>query len=135
MTDPCKDIQGYLNGNFGLTQDPSGDGNLFAHKMPPSPDFAVCVQKYEGAAPTETFGNELAVRHPRIQIKVRDTVDIVALDKAEEIMKFLTRVKDQVINGTRYQRIRTVGEPFKIGPDSSEREQVTVNFEASFYDS
>jgi hypothetical protein len=43
-------------------------------------------------------------------------------------------VKDQEINGTKYQRIKVVGEPNELGPDSSGRQRVTINFEASFED-
>jgi hypothetical protein len=44
-------------------------------------------------------------------------------------------VKDEVLNGTLYQRIEPVGEPFEIGPDPSNRQRAAVNMKVSFYDS
>lgn len=142
MTDICEDLAGYLNAstdpNFAWltrsSETPGTTGTLFTHSLPPIPDSVAVIQKYEGAAPTETFGNPFSIRHPRIQVLVRDPDSLQALNRAEQIMKFFGVIKDQVINGTEYSRVRAVGEPFEIGPDSSDREQAVVNFEVSFYD-
>lgn len=109
---------------------------LYYAAEPPIPDAVMVIQKYEGAAPDETFGNPLQVRKPRIQIKVRDSDDgDLALSRCNDAMEFLCTVKDETINGIRYQRIRPVGEPFEIGPDESDRPQAVVNLEVFYYDS
>lgn len=142
MTDVAVDIARFINKadeefpELTMSSDnPGVQGNLFYHKMPPLPDFAVSVQKYEGAEPDETFRNPFHERHPRIQILVRHADSLFALNYAEKIMKFLGVVKDQEIEGTKYSRIKSVGEPFEIGPDSSQRQQAVTNLEVSFYDS
>ena len=143
MTDPAMDIAKYLSANSGgwwdglqLTSESSPEtSNLFVHDLPNSPDFAIVVHRYEGRPPDETFGNPLLVRNPRIQVMVRHKQSNIALDRAEEVLRYLVQVKDQVLNGTKYQRIKAVGEPFEIGPDPTNRQRAVANFEASFYDS
>jgi hypothetical protein len=135
------DIAKYLNANesadlawMKMSSDGPGN-NLFAHEWPDTPTEAVRITNYEGKAPEETFGNPVWKRNPRVQITFRGTRIDVVLKRAEAVFKFLSGVKDQTINGTKYSRIKPVGEPFEIGPDTSDREQVTLNVEVSFHDS
>lgn len=119
----------------GLKMASDGVGNnLYVNDMPPTPDYAFAIRPYPGTAPTETFRNPVAIRHPRIQIEVRDKKSNVVLARARDLIKILSVVKDQTINGTKYSRIRSIGEPIELGPDSSGRQRATVNFEASYYD-
>lgn len=141
MSDPAMDIAKYINALTGtwfpelkMVVDSATANNLFVHDMPNDPDFAVSVMRYEGKAPTETFGNPLHTRNPRIQVQVRHFESNVALDRAGDILRELVKIKDQTINGTRYQRVTAVGEPAEIGPDSKNRERATVNFQVSYYD-
>jgi len=138
MTDPDYDIAKFLiDPNITGVDLPSTGGakNLFVSEMPPDPDFAVSVIRYSGSPPTETFGNPLLIRHPRVQVMVRHTTSKDALTVAGDIVKLLCQVKDQVVNGTTYQRIKSQGEPFEIGPDSRNRQRASVNFTVDYYDS
>lgn len=140
MTDVCKDVQVYMAANLSwvtLAADaPDGQGNIFAHKMAPIPDFAVSIQVYSGRfqQSNETFTLPLAIRNPRLQVMVRDFDNVEALAKCEEVLRLLAVVKDQTINGTYYLRIKSVGEPFELGPDAENRQRAVINFEASFTD-
>lgn len=140
MTDVAMDIAKHINAkNDGwwveLKMASEGPGNnLYVHDLPPSPDFAASVIPYEGGASDETFTNPLHTRHPRVQVTIRHPLSHTALERAGDILKYLVQVKDQTINGTDYQRIKNVGEPFEIGPDSSNRQRAVVNFEVSYYD-
>lgn len=140
MTDPVNDFTTYLNAATGdlawlvKSSDNAGTGTLYMYDMPPTPDKAVAVLRYEGRAPTETYGNPMAVRSPRLQVTVRDKISVNAFATADLIMKRMN-VKDTVINGTKYQRIKPVSEPTELGPDSSSRQRVTINFEVSYEDS
>jgi hypothetical protein len=140
MTDVAVDIQKYMNdkndgwwADMKMAVDGAGN-NLFAHNMPPVPDFAVSVIHYEGGSSDETFANPLHTRHPRVQVMIRHSLDNIAMDRANDVLKYLVQVKDQVINGTTYARIKNVGEPFELGPDSNNRARAVVNFEVSYYD-
>ena len=134
-------LTNYLNAGEGdlawLTTSVENPTNATLYKldMPPSPDSAAAILVYAGKEPDETFTNSLLVRHPRIQITVRDPKSNVALDRAEAILRYLVTVKDQMIGGVRFQRIKPVGEPFELGPDESKRQRAVVNFEVSYYDS
>lgn len=142
MTDPVVDFASKLNSApapldwIKTTSDSGGTetGTLFRYDMPPVPDKAVAVLRYEGRAPDETFGNPVAVRHPRLQVMIRNDDSREAFSIADQIIKFM-QTKDEVINGTKYQRIKPVTEPTELGPDSSGRQRVTVNFEVSYEDS
>lgn len=136
--DPAMDIAIYLNTEFDelkMVSDSATQNNLFVQNMPPDPDFAVSVIGYEGGPADETFSNPLHTRHPRVQVMVRHPDSYDAMQLAGRILRYLTQVKDQSLNGTVYGRIKNVGEAFEIGPDSSNRERAVVNFAVSFYDS
>lgn len=142
MTDVSMDIAKFLSANetapmtwLKMKSESATGNNLFVNDWPDTPDEACRLVRYEGGPPDETFSNELHTRHPRVQITIRGKLSNVILDRAEAIMKVLSVVKDQTINGTVYQRIKAVGEPFEIGPDKSNRQQAVLNVEASFYDS
>ncbi len=141
MSDPVLDIAKHLNAGTGdlswlvRFSDNAGTATLFMLDMPSTPDTAAAIYRYEGGPPKETFGNVVHTRNPRIQIVVRDKFAEVALQKADQIMRYLAPIKDQVINGTTYARIKPVGEPSEIGPDSQGRQRAVVNFAVSYYDS
>lgn len=141
MSDPVLDITKYLNEGTGdldwlvRYSDGGGNASLFMLDMPPSPDNAAAIYRYEGGPPKETFGNVVHTRNPRIQIVVRHKFSEEALKRADQIMLYLAPVKDQIINGTRYARIKPVGEPSEIGPDEQGRQRAVVNFAVSYYDS
>lgn len=142
MTDPAMDIAKFLNAKedgwfaeLKMAAESNNNGTIFVNDLPDNPEFAVSISRYEGRGPDETFSNPVQVRNPRIQITIRHARSNIALDRASDIMKFLSTVKDKVLNGTKYQRIRAVGEPFELGPDSKNRQRAIVNLEVSFYDS
>lgn len=141
MTDPAMDIAKYINANSDpdfswvkmYSTDPTNP-TFFVNEFPDDPDEAGAINRYEGQPPTETFGNPFYVRNPRVQIMIRHGWSEVALNRATDIMKLLARVKDQELNGTKYARIKPVGEPFEVGPDTKNRQRASVNMEVSFYD-
>lgn len=142
MVDVAMDLAKYLNANgtdFAWIKMYSTDGavnaNTFVNDLPDTPDEAMGVYRYSGASPSETFSNPVHRRKPRVQFMIRHPKSNVALDRAEAIMKYLAQIKDQTINGTKYARVRPVGEPEEVGPDSSKRQRVTLNMEVEFYDS
>ena len=143
MTDAARDIAKHLSartdswfGELQLASESTPEtATLFIHDMPDFPDFAVAVFRYEGRPPDETFANPLQVRNPRVQVMVRHKKSNIALDRAEDIFRYLSQIKDEMVNGTKYQRIKPVGEPFELGPDTKSRQRAVANFETSFYDS
>jgi hypothetical protein len=142
MSDAPMDIAKYLNAQTGpeftWIKTYSTDGanaTFFVNDFPDGPQEAGVIYRYEGEPPSQTFSNPFHVRNPRVQIIVRHPQSEIALERVENIMKLLARVKDEVLNGTLYQRIEPVGEPFEIGPDPSNRQRAAVNMKVSFYDS
>ena len=142
MVDVAMDLAKYLNEQtdpkFAWIKMSSTDGptnaTTFVNDLPDGPNEALGISRYAGRPPDETFENPMQVRNPRVQFLFRSMQSNTALQRGEDVMKFLARIKDQVINGTKYQRVRPVGEPAEIGPDSSNRQRVVLNMEVSFYD-
>lgn len=141
MVDVAMDLAKYLNENNVdfpwikmFSTDGAAEANTFVNELPDGPDEALAILRYSGEPPVETFGNPFQVRRPRVQFMVRHQYSNIALDRAEDIMKYLSLIKDQTINGTVYERVSPVGEPAEIGPDSSNRQRASLNMKVSFYD-
>lgn len=134
MSDWVMDIARYVNTQFEeLKMMSEGPGaNTFVNDMPPSPDFAVAFFRYGGGPPSETFSEPFLIRIPRLQIMVREPWSERSIDWSEKIMYVVGSIKEQQIGGTFFHRVKPVGELTELGPDSSKREQVTVNYQVSF---
>lgn len=141
MSDPAFDIVKYLSAKEDgwwvelkmASESSSSQSTIFVHSMPDAPDFAVAAMRYEGRGADETFSNPLHTRHPRVQVMVRHPSSKASLERADEIFVYLNAVKDQVINGTKYQRIKGQGEASELGPDPQGRQRAVINFEVSYY--
>lgn len=118
-----------------LASDDPNSPTAFVNDLPDTPDQAVGVFRYSGRPPDAVFGQPFSVRHPRVQFMIRDPDSEVGLDRLTQIMKVLGVIRDREINGTTYQSVVPQGEPEEVGPDSSDRQRATLNFEVSFYDS
>lgn len=144
--DPCFDLIKYLRdlGAGGDTRfswikmsslDGSANATAFVNDLPDPPAEAVVAVRYAGRPADEVFGNPFYNRHPRIQFLFRHpSSSKTLLDRAVQVMKELGKVRDKVINGTKYE-ITVVSEPEEIGPDTSGRQRATLNLEVSFQDS
>lgn len=121
-------------GNYLQTQGQGTLGtNLFLGRMPSSPDVCVGVFEYEGAIPSETFGNAAtAIDRPRLQVLVRAGRDDypAARDKAQTIRGLLGAVTQTTLSGIAIMRIRPTGSVNPLGPDENDRPLVSANFEA-----
>jgi hypothetical protein len=117
-----------------MYSDAAGNVNLYVNDWPSSPDDAVLFTPYGGGAPTETMGNPFVFRNPRLQVMIRDPESEDAFDRARELFKFLGQIKETVIGGINFSRVKPVGEPSDIGPDENQRQRVTVNFEVQYKD-
>lgn len=142
--DPAMDMVKYLKQLAGngdtrfdwITLPSDGDNpTTFVNDLPDTPDQALGVFRYSGRPADAVFGQPFSVRHPRVQFIVRDPDSEVGLDRLAQIMKVLGIIRDQTINGTKYQSVEPQGEPEEIGPDSSDRQRASLNMEVSFYDS
>lgn len=106
--------------------------NLFLGRMPSSPDVCVGVFEYEGAIPSETFGNAAtAIDRPRVQVLVRAGRDDypTARNQARTIRGILGAVTQTTLSGITVLRIRPTGSVNPLGPDENDRPMISVNFE------
>ena len=108
--------------------------NLFLGRLPTSPDACVAVYEYQGAPPREVFGaSALIMARPRIQVVVRGARDDypTARDKTIAIRDLLAAITDQTLSGIRVLRLSAVGSVNPLGPDSSDRPLLSINFDAT----
>lgn len=104
-------------------------GNLPSQTTPPVPDLAVVLSEYPSGSPGETFGDAFKWEKTRLQVLVRNKNFAPARDLAYKIMKFLGSIEEQDLGGVRYHKIKALGTPSSIGPDTSDRQRLTVNFD------
>lgn len=103
--------------------------NLPTQTSPAVPDRAVVLSEYPSGSPGETFGDPFKWEKTRLQVLVRDKSFLAARDLSYKIWRFLGAVEEQDIGGVRYHKIKALGTPSSIGPDSSDRQRLTVNFD------
>lgn len=107
------------------------DPNLFFFDLPPNPDLAVALYQYSGRPPLSTFRKPALMRHPRLQVVVRSSSFEEAFNRSVEIRNLLETVKEQDLNSVRYKLIAPQGEPFELGPDTTNRQRVACNYEVT----
>jgi len=108
-----------------LLQD-SGSGtlatNLFKRHMPNDPDDALCIVQYEGDAPEFVQDNiDIEVEHPSLQIVSRSLNPRTAETNLDGPYRLLMRIRNQVINGTRYVSITPKMTPSIVDRDDNGR--------------
>lgn len=108
--------------------------NLFAARMPDSPDTAVAVAATPGAPPIQTFGRTLAMTRPRVQITCRGSVAqggySAAHTNATTIWNlFKAFVSGTALSGVIYQSISPLQDPFLLMRDALDRPIIAFNLE------
>ena len=116
--------------------------NLFLGLMPePTKDpldvpvAASMLSEYGGAAPEYMFGPQSlpTMSHPRLQLVCRDESNNYAAVRAhtETLTRYLESIVNQTINGTFYQRVERVQDPFFMHRDPSRRIYFCCNFDVT----
>lgn len=103
--------------------------NLFWDFLPDTPDRCVSIFEYAGERPQRTKGGVYRML-PRLQVITRAPDFEAAMTKALEVYTSLARVDGAVLNGTFYDRIDPLQEPFTdpSGRDGRGRSRVLCNY-------
>ena len=125
MTSCADDIAEYLEdqtlGTVGT--------NIFAGKMPPTPDLAISLFNYAGQPP-DVVADDYETQG--LQIKVRGATLLAgwdaALVKINSIYKALHGLTNATIESKSYHYIYATGSPMQMGFDELERPLFAVNF-------
>lgn len=126
------DIETALVAQFPWILNGAANRNIFQSELPDNTaDPVVAIYQYSGQPPIYTMGRngKAANRRPRIQVRVRSADFDTARTRADEIWNFLGSIVETTLSGTRYNRIAAVADPFEVGPDSSERQNVIANYD------
>ncbi len=105
--------------------------NLFAGIMPTSPDQAVSLFEYAGEEPEHVLGpvaNKGGLRHPRVQVLVRVAEGnyLTGRNLIENVANAL-ECANTTINGTYYERIERMQDPFFVHRDQARRVFFAIN--------
>lgn len=103
--------------------------NLFVGRMPDSPDTCVTLYEYGGTAPDNTMGGGLPVlQNPSVQIAVRASAYSSAETLITSCSSSLESVVDELLSGTRYNRVSAIQSPFPLERDTHDRIIFVQNF-------
>ena len=109
--------------------------NLTKHKMPDSPDTCTTLYETGGFSPLHYFttstGTTRGYEQPGLMIHSRSTDYQVARTVIEEVFTVLDGHHDAGLptsTGTLYVSVDAAQSPFDLGPDSNDREKLSVNF-------
>jgi hypothetical protein len=95
--------------------------NMFLGFMPDEPPTAISLYQRSGYVPYQLQSTSYGIERPELHVVVRaDTYDN-AMTKANNVMKALHNLADQVINGHRYLHVRCLGSPTFLYADYSNK--------------
>ena len=109
--------------------------SIFLGELPATPDAVVAIFEYAGDPPSK-IGN---ARSPGIQVRVRDATYQAARITIDAIYALFFQIGNEqdndneyasglTINDTTYLLFETVQEPFPLGPDSQDRQELAQNY-------
>lgn len=105
--------------------------DLFRWSMPDAPDECVAVYEYAGEQPVRVHDiAAIAQEQPRVQIVVRSATASAGRQRAEDIYRRLSLVKNTDLSGTRYLSIEPLQNPFFLERDQNDRPKFVFNCQA-----
>ena len=107
--------------------------NLFYGRLPDAPDTCAAIFETGGAGPDDTFGaNTVPVfSNPRVQVVARAAAYTDASTLADDIWTQLTKVANESLSGSAYQRVTPVQSPFPLDRDNQDRAVIACNYQIS----
>ena len=110
--------------------------SLVKGRLPEGPDSLVAITEYGGLPPVVTHDGGVR-RYPRCQVIVRDPSPRVARQIAQDIYSLFLATRGWtdtalVVNGTQYEVIVPLQEPFPLSFDTIGRTSIACNYEARF---
>ena len=104
--------------------------DLYKRHLPNDPDDAVCVIQGEGDMPEYIQENmDIEIEHPSLQILSRSLNPRTAETVLDGPYRELMRIRNQIIEGTRYISIRPTMTPSVVDRDDNGRFIARCDFE------
>jgi hypothetical protein len=96
--------------------------NMWLGFMPDNPTTSIALYQKSGYVPMQLQSTVYGIERPELHVVVRsDSYDNV-MSKANDVMKALHNLADQVINGHRYLHVRCLGSPTFLYADYSNKD-------------
>jgi len=105
--------------------------NLFLGREPADPDTCVTLYETAGAPPDDFFGDGTTptLENPGLQVRIRAASYATARALADDVWQNLSKVSNDTLTSTLYQRIVPVQSPFALERDDRDRIVFAVNFD------
>ena len=102
--------------------------NLFIGREPATPDNCVIVFDIPGESPLLNLDGSGDYYYPGVQVRVRDNDYLTGWDLIHNILVLLHGIHNEVWNGTTYELIEAVDDPFLLDWDENNRARFIVDF-------
>lgn len=130
MSSPVEDLMSVLAGAGLGTVGTTIFGSLLAVIPAGAGPFTHLIE-YGAETPDETHDDiGTNIDRPRIQISVHATVYTVARAHAKACHRVLSKIINEVINGTEYKRVVPLQSPFELPLDANNRSVQAFNVQA-----
>jgi hypothetical protein len=105
--------------------------NLFAGRMPETPNDCVALIEYGGLAPEPNLGaGATRYESPRFQVMVRSVDWATGRLLMQKIERYFASVVNTTIGGVRYLALTQIDKPFQDRDAANERWVWTINVQA-----
>lgn len=102
--------------------------DLFAGELPAGVINGIVLTQYPGSPPELTCGSDgWKLEMSRVQLRVRNTSEATALNKAKNAAAALSKVKNQSIEGIYYRSVNLVQSPGLLYRDENNRPNYGFN--------
>jgi len=124
------DLGTYLDGATIATADLTLGTNLFLGREPADPDTCVTLYESAGRAPADMMGDGTApaLARPGVQARVRAASYSTATSLADDVWQALSKISNDTLSGTVYQRVQALQSPFGLERDDRDRMIFVANF-------
>lgn len=103
--------------------------NIFYSDFSPGSQDCIAIIAQPGRPQKNTASGDMKLQRPELGVRVRNTSDDTALEKAVSICNLLNLKVNTTIGSTRFKRIEAISEPFFIGQSKNKSFIYSVNFE------
>jgi hypothetical protein len=118
------DLRDYLSSGQGET--------VIAGRMPPMPDRVIGVLETGGLPSVHAMADgpgQALLEYPRVQVVSRATTYQTAAQMAANVHHLLDGFRARTINGTAYEWIEAVQQPFLLDEDVNGRTVIACNYQ------
>lgn len=106
--------------------------DIFAERLPESPDKAIAVVRYSGRAPVMILSGNIVIEQPSIQVLVRTTSFTKSESLIYQVRDLITSLHNINLDNLHILGIIPLGSPAVLERDSKNRVIMFCNFDTAY---